>query len=780
MNKNRSSHQWFGLVAASLLSFVLGGCGGDSGSRGAPGAPGAPAVNAGVAALAAATTLNMGITGVTSNNPPVVNFTVTNELGAPMLGLTDADLRFNIAKLVPGTNGEPSVWQNYINRSVSGAVQGAQERKTTTAGYVFGTLVDNRNGSYTYTFATDITSPTSNPCPAPCTDASGKALDISFSASLTHRVTVQQANSAYPKATGTYDFVPGGAAVTTRDVVVTATCNQCHDQLVAHGTRVEVKLCVTCHNPGSWVAGTPNVPVDFKVMIHRIHNGINLPSVVAGGSYKIGSSDFSAATFPQDIRNCTKCHDGKLSAQGDNWKNQPTMQACGSCHDDVNFGAQSDPAKPLNHPGGVTLDNSVCVTCHGVGKPFDTVASHNLADKIPSAPSYWVPPKIKAAAAKFKFNIISVTGTAAGSKPVVTFSVTDPTNGDTPYDIKADPHFTSAAAALTVQIGWGPSSTSADFGGSLASGSNFGQPVRISVLNNAAVTAGTTAGTYNVTSTAAIPAAGTIRVMMDGHPAADVFVAGAFNDSLPVKNVFTNVAITGSTLVARRTVVAVASCDACHDYLSMHGYNRTEEPGVCVICHNPNATDAARRPTFSTNATLTGAGSDGKKEESIDFKRMIHGIHAGQYNATTNPNTVRTKGLLVYGFGSPPTGNPGVPNDFSGVIFPGQLNLCTNCHTAASYQLTGIWAAPVTSGILGSTVNSGSLATPNDPTDDLKISPTAAVCSSCHDSAISQAHMTSNSATFGTLTQSTLTEETCSLCHGPAALADVKVVHKVQ
>ena len=37
---------------------------------------------------------------------------------------------------------------------------------------------------------------------------------------------------------------------------------------------VDTRLCVTCHNPGSWVAGTPNVPVDFKVMIHRIHYNI--------------------------------------------------------------------------------------------------------------------------------------------------------------------------------------------------------------------------------------------------------------------------------------------------------------------------------------------------------------------------------------------------------------------------------------------------------------------------------------------------------------------------
>ena len=46
--------------------------------------------------------------------------------------------------------------------------------------------------------------------------------------------------------------------------------------------------------------------------------------------------------FPQDIRNCTKCHDGSATStaqttQGDNWKNVPNRLACGACHDGINF-----------------------------------------------------------------------------------------------------------------------------------------------------------------------------------------------------------------------------------------------------------------------------------------------------------------------------------------------------------------------------------------------------------------------------------------------------------
>ncbi len=764
MKQNRSSYQWINIIAASLLALGLAGCGGGSdggtGSAGTPG--GAGGIAAGTAALTAATALTVDITGVSINSPPVVNFTVTNQAGVGMTGLTAADLRFNIAKLVPGSNGEPSNWQNYINRPVGGAVQGSQERLA--AGYAFGTLANNGNGSYSYTFATDIKS---TACPAPCTDADGRPLDISYQPGLTHRVTIEQANGAYAKTSGVYDFVPAGGSVTTkRDILATAKCNECHGEVTMPGTnRVDTKLCVTCHNRGSWIAGTPNTSLDFKVQSHKLHYGANLPSVKAGGSYKIGTRDFSKATFVQDIRNCTKCHDGtpgaaNATAQGDNWKTQPSMEACGSCHDDVYFGAKPDPAKPYEkvaHPGGVMTDNSACALCHAAGKFTDNkdiVVAHNF------------PARLKAAAAKFKYNIISVTPTTAGAKPVITFSVTDPTNADAPYDIKTAAPFTAAGGAsrLAISIGWRTSDF--DNGGS---GANFGQPVGINILGNAAVVAGSAAGTYTVMSPVAIPAAqtGTLRVAIDGHPAGDVSTAGTFSDQLAVTSVFKDYAITG-TVAARRVVVDVAKCDACHGVLSLHGNNRTDEPGVCVICHNPNATDASRRPASA--GVLTG-GVDGKLEQSIDFKTMIHAIHAGE----TGKGGIRTKGITVYGFG-------GSVNDFSGVVFPGKLNDCSACHVGTSYQLAGTWTAPTANGILGSTISTGASA--NDASDNLRITPIAAVCSSCHDSAGAQVHMTSliAGAQFS-VTQATINgsaAESCGACHGPGGAVDVKSVHDVK
>ncbi len=151
---------------------------------------------------------------------------------------------------------------------------------------------------------------------------------------------------------------------------------------------------------------------------------------------------------------------------------------------------------------------------------------------------------------------------------------------------------------------------------------------------------------------------------------------------------------------------------------------------------------------------------------------MIHAIHAGE----SGKGGFRTKGITVYGFG-------GRPIDFSTVVFPGKLNDCSACHAGTSYQLIGIWAAPTANGILGSSVSTQTELA--DPTDNLRISPTAAVCSSCHDRVGAQTHM----ADFlprgqFSVTQATLdlgaVVEGCSSCHGPGGPVDVKVVHGVK
>jgi OmcA/MtrC family decaheme c-type cytochrome len=797
MKSSKSLSQWcMHLLGASIVLLALSGCGsdGDDGAPGPAGPPGPPG-----AAAPAATTLNFTITSVTIASPPVVDFSVTNEGGFAYPGLADSDLRFNIAKLIPAAASAKgtSEWQNYIVSESGGAMRGSQERFRDRPTDVWGELVDHGDGTYTYTFETDITNVV---CPAPCTEADGTPLDLSYQPGLTHRLTIQQGNRDLPLANVVYDFVPDTGPVTNsgREIIKTDNCNECHDKITAHGSRFETKLCVTCHNPGSWADA--DTPVDFKVMIHKIHMGEDLPS---GGGYAVGSHDFSDIAFPQDIRNCTKCHDGSDpdTPQGDAWQT-PNMDACGSCHDDIDFskdGSGDPPVDPDGHPGGIVTDNSECTICHAEGRFVGSVAE-----------SHTVPGK--AERALFQFNILEICGVAVDSNPTcppttnptVKFSVTDPSGATTheygnAYNVKStgtDEEFSSSASSLNVLIAW----DTRDYTNEGGIGSRPSRADSINARTSAAVTDNgdgtfTLDGAAVTPSAAVIPAtaAGTGAIAMEGHPAADDG-AGAFTVRVPVNSEVEYFAITDSTPQPRRQVVDVPTkCDRCHDVLNVHGSNRNNNGQLCVLCHNPSNTDVGQRPKDGTTGLPDASATlDGKKEESIDFKRLIHGIHAASVANFdgTDAHGFRNQGLVVYGFN-------GSVNDFSHIRFPGVLSKCETCHLPDTYTLAdrsgsggGNWELPAMNGIKGSTVDSSPTAAADgsdfdakliDQAEDWKYSPIASACSACHDGTLEQAHMTDNGGIFGGAGSEQLVQEgnieACPICHGPGKIADVKLVH---
>jgi OmcA/MtrC family decaheme c-type cytochrome len=261
-------------------------------------------------------------------------------------------------------------------------------------------------------------------------------------------------------------------------------------------------------------------------------------------------------------------------------------------------------------------------------------------------------------------------------------------------------------------------------------------------------------GTFTVTSPTAIPATavGSASIAIEGHPAVDVNNDGSF-ERIAVTNAVFYAPITDANAIPRRPVVNIQKCDDCHNQLSLHGNNRTDKPEVCVTCHNPVMTDINRR---GGGTCLSDLGAD---DQTIDFKHMIHGIHAsGEIG----------KSYDVCGFG-----NSAHSFDF---IYPGRLNNCEGCHLADTYF-------PVDSmQVFGTTFDA------NDPailTDDRVVSPNASVCSACHIDVLDIEHMKQNGGNFnatkaadGAMISSEI--ETCAVCHGPGRTADVKVVHEVE
>jgi OmcA/MtrC family decaheme c-type cytochrome len=479
-----------------------------------------------------------------------------------------------------------------------------------------------------------------------------------------------------------YDFRPDGGTIAAASKwgefdPTSTSCNKCHDPIGAHGgSRMDVKLCVLCHSPQTTDPDTGNT-VDMKVMIHKIHYGENLPSVKAGTPYVIignaqSVNDFSTVALPQDIRNCQVCHAPSANAPDSAaWMTNPSRAACGSCHDDVNF------ATGTNHPAGAQPDDSACASCHKpVGsKEFD--AGIDTAHTVPTRSA-----QLKGLNSK----IVSVTNTAPGQKPTVTFQIT---NGDgsavNPKDLGSN---------LNLLLGGPTSDYAIDPFRERADGAAFDGTTATYTFTNAIPASAK--GTWAVT----IEARRTVTLNPAPKQGPTSVTEGAFN---PVAYV----AVTDATPQARRAVVDMAKCNNCHDQLALHGGQRFNV-FECAMCHNPNASDVSRRP------------ADKAPVESIDFKRMIHRIHSGEE---------LTQDFTVYGFG-------GSVNNFNEVRYPGDRRDCLQCHVAGAYTVAEIPPA-----------NRLSTATPRDYFTPQ--GPTAAACLGCHDDKAPAAHAFTATSPFG-------------------------------
>lgn len=543
-----------------------------------------------------------------------------------------------------------------------------------------GTYVKNADGEYTYNFR--ATAP------------------AGYDASLTHRVGVYSTRNLTEFELGsqrdddTFTFVPNGSAVTVvRDVVRTETCNKCHNPLGLHGgSRRSVELCILCHTPQTTDPDTGNT-VDFATMIHKIHTGENLPSVEAGTPYQIignaqSMHDFSTVVFPdqQGTKNCAVCHDGK-GAQSNIYLTSPSRRACGSCHDNVNF------ATGANHVNLPQVSDNLCANCHIPQGEVEFDASIKGAH---------TDPVFSAQLPGTTFKIEKVENFSAGQKPRVTFSVTDKA-GNVIDATKMNSLSLVIAGPTTDYASYRSESALA----STPSGNQF---------------------VYNFSNAIDPAAKGTFAIAIQGYK--NIQINPGTTREMTVRdagmNQVTYFSVDGSRLAPRRRVVALENCNSCHGAIALHGGSRRNTE-FCVMCHNPNTTDAARR----TAQTLPA--------QSVHFKTMIHKIHTGEENTTD---------FTVFGFG-------GTGINFNEVRFPGDRRDCAKCHVGNSYNL------PLPEGVLPS----------QSPRDYINptMQPVQAACLSCHTSKPAAAHASLNtSPTLG---------EACDVCHGPSADFNINKAH---
>lgn len=673
----------------------------------------------------------------TSGPLPVVTFTLFDENGNPLdpTSLPANSVRFTIAQL-----GADGYYKNYILTTTA-----------TQPGYDSGgTFATVSPGVYTYTFKTDIKDPT-------------KTLgNLAFDSTLTHTVAAQitrtvtsVSGTSFQQATNPYlNFRPDGGAVTaTREVVSISACNECHGSLGLHGGgRREIALCIVCHYPGVIDPQTGN-SVDMKVLIHKIHMGGKLPSVAQSVGYAIigfGSSfnSYSTVGYPfisGDSRitgtpiECTKCHKQGTDLAGrtfgkdvDKWKGAPKIANCTTCHDTTTFDGSATLTVNNPRPGDTTPNlvtitsaphsggnatDATCVGCHIDSTPTDqytlsVVGAHTILEK---APAYYT---------GINFQIINVANATAGNAPTVTFKIT-----------KDDGTAISPAAPSSFSLKFGYFTQLDYLNNGLA---NYGQP--LSQATTAATANGD--GSYTISFATPIPAALTAGVGVIGLEGRIPYTTpkGTYNVGGTAVQWYFNLAngarITDQSL-QRRKVVSVEKCNACHSRLSLHGANRVNSIEECVICHNPNATDKGRR--------VGGPFLDGLAERTINLKDMIHSIHTGE--------ELSVKPYVVYGFGN-------TPNVFSHVRYPNDRRICTACH------LDGTFGLPLPANALGTTTDTKAIA--NDNSDDTKIRPITATCTSCHDDAGTASHAASKVVNNA---------ETCVQCHRTGLLVGPDFAH---
>jgi OmcA/MtrC family decaheme c-type cytochrome len=428
------------LAALIALALAAPGCGGDDGDDGATG-PAGPAGPPGptdttLTKFETAPGVNPEITSISGNAPGssffepgetiTVQYTLLKDDGEPW----DVDEMATARILVSGPTFN---YQRVI----------AEQSDLASASTYLG------NGVWSYTFSTPI--PATYLPPYNDTAAFGAddgeltgqpLLDGTYTVGmyLSWDYSVDGQSGFDDVGNATFDFLVGSTAtLQPREVVAQTNCNECHVELQAHGgRRRSVVLCAMCHTAGSEdrndpaasVGDTPGVSIDFRVMIHKIHNGAHLPSVLGVGTNPDGTrnyalppkpyqlvgfnnsvDDFSHVLYPvwpnlsspmpkdkgysaltsaqksaEDTMRggataCFKCHgdpdgDGPIAAvpaQGAVSQTQPSRKACGSCHDDIDW----DLEYKANNQTMPVVDATACNQCHfAAGTPLSVADAH--------------------------------------------------------------------------------------------------------------------------------------------------------------------------------------------------------------------------------------------------------------------------------------------------------------------------------------------------------------------------------------------------------------------
>ena len=595
-----------------------------------------------------------------------------------------------------------------------------------------------------------------------------------------------------------------------RDLVTDTGCASCHGPFPAWSEKfshyaVGGSECQMCHSratrqtafiskddAGAFVVTDNVLGTNLTEYIHGIHNSHNMPDGVyyrtTAPDDDFDEEDRYSIGFPSDMRNCAVCHtdrspDGQLETVA---AAPVSYYLCMTCHNNWDGFVHLHDAEDGSYEAGdpifsdtsfhrnYTVGQNCMLNCHAsLPDKNDAGDFHNDIIQPPDshADAFYRGTDISFDNANdVTFAITGVTKT--GDNVAFTWTASrlgaavDPCNTDT----AAGPVYSDLGAYLAYAKGddWVNENVRDAPGQPLGAEDLFGDLTTVcDNTTNVATTTGLTIAPGTTYAEKALLAVG-------GKPIdQDTFTIGAVDTDLPffVREPSPTYAFSmadGSAVAPRRDAVDSLKCLACHrGTLYQHGGDRVDNEQLCVICHNPSASDLNNRldryQIINPDGTVnTDATYDGKINETYDMRTMVHGIHGVNKRQNT---WVLYRGRGIYGFaeaGTPlPTGWPGegdnnavygstngstMVHNWIVVHYPKPANECMACHNEEAYE-----AVDQTKAVAMTTHPGTDYA---DQSDDIVRGPTAAACTACHNNVEVQVHATD----FGYWTQVTKDE----------------------
>ena len=297
------------------------------------------------------------VTNAVPGQSPTVEFGITTDAGSPV---SPSEMT-RLGLVLAGANGAAADFSQVIS-----------ENATTASG---------QGGRYLYTFQSTLPE---NASGAWAVGIEGYRNAVILPGTLQER-SVRDAGENKTLAFS----ATGGVPLTRRKVVSQAKCNSCHFSLDFHGSsRNSVDQCVLCHNPATTDVGRrpadegPAESVNFKEMIHRIHNGESLSRELTIFGFGATPHNYNEVRYPRERTDCAACHvdgsellplAGELASTVDprGFFNPapPVSGACLSCHDTLSTAAHADlTISPIY--------GESCDVCHGQGSAFAVDKSH--------------------------------------------------------------------------------------------------------------------------------------------------------------------------------------------------------------------------------------------------------------------------------------------------------------------------------------------------------------------------------------------------------------------